>query len=129
MYKSFFIAGSLFGLFAVVLGAFGAHVLTPHLPADDMSTFQTGNEYHFYHTFALFISAFLFTKYKSSLFKFSGYAFILGIILFSGSLYLLATETLSGIPVAFLGPVTPLGGVSFIAGWFLLMLGVIKTNN
>lgn len=116
--------GAFFGILAVVIGAFGAHGLENMLSTNALERYHTGVEYQFYHVGALLIIGILFNqdnKRHSRLLKFAGIAFTLGIILFSGSLYLYA---LTGI--AKLGMITPFGGLAFIIGWFLLFLIGIK---
>ena len=116
--------GAFFGILAVVIGAFGAHGLENMLSTNALERYHTGVEYQFYHVGALLIIGILFNqdnKRHSRLLKFAGVAFTLGIILFSGSLYLYA---LTGI--AKLGMITPFGGLAFIIGWFLLFLIGIK---
>lgn len=111
------------GFLAVACGAFGAHglkdLLEPHLYA----TYQTGVEYQFYHTFALLFIALAPSDLSSKYLGWAGIAFTLGILLFSGSLYLLA---LTGIKV--LGAITPLGGVAFLCGWVLVGYTAIISN-
>jgi uncharacterized membrane protein YgdD (TMEM256/DUF423 family) len=127
MHRAFLTAGSLLAGLAVALGAFGAHGLKQIVPVEAVSTFETGVRYHFYHAFALLIAAVLHERFNNKWLKYSGNAFIIGIILFSGSLYLLtflkATNTvgLNGI-----GILTPIGGLFFIAGWICLCIGVAK---
>ena len=104
------------GALAVGLGAFGAHGLEARLSVDAMETFQTAVRYQFYHTLALLAAVVVLTRWPSArLAKMAGWLFVGGMVLFSGSLYLLvATGT------TWLGAVTPLGGVAFILGWLLL---------
>jgi len=116
----------IFGVLAVALGAFGAHGLTNKLTETQIHTFETGSEYHFYHTLAL-LGVVLLMKQQHSHKKMlnrAAWAFALGIILFSGSLYLLACKSILHIEnfAAIIGPVTPLGGLSFIIGWIMLIL-------
>lgn len=116
-----FMAG-INGFIAVALGAFAAHGLKNSLSPELLVTFQTGVQYHMYHTLALLgigILTFLFPS--QSLLKVAGYLFLLGILLFSGSLYVLA---LSGI--RWLGAITPLGGVAFLGGWTLLAWSMLR---
>lgn len=127
MNKPLTIIGSALGALAVILGAFGAHGLSQHLSASELQTFHTANRYHFFHVFAIFIVAILYDRSKNNTIKFAGYAFFAGIILFSGSLYLLATKSLLNIEGwTFLGPVTPVGGLLFILGWLLILAGALK---
>jgi uncharacterized membrane protein YgdD (TMEM256/DUF423 family) len=107
---------------AVALGAFAAHGLKARLTAEALSTFQTGVTYHFYHSIALVLVALAIRSVArpvvwSQPFALAGVAFAVGILLFSGSLYALAT----GGP-RWLGPVTPLGGIAFLLGWALFAL-------
>ncbi len=112
------------GATAVALGAFAAHGLKQIISEDQLRIFHTGVEYHFYHTFALFAVAFLSEKINSKVINFSGWLFTAGIILFSGSLYLLAT-----LPSLYwVGIITPIGGLCFILGWLFVAFAAIKSN-
>ena len=129
MQRIFLILGSAAAGIAVVLGAFGAHALKEKIPADQLQIFETGVRYQFYHAFALLILGLLFEKLNPSLANYSGCLFLAGIIFFCGSLYLLSLRTVLGIESwKFLGPITPLGGLCFIAGWFLLAFSLIKNK-
>src|SRR5204863_827524 len=109
------ILGSAAAALAVMLGAFGAHALKEKLASDQLQVFETGVRYQMYHALALIFVAVLSDKINSSLLTVSGYLFLSGIVLFSGSLYLLSARNLLGIENwKFLGPVTPLGGMCFI---------------
>lgn len=119
--KKLLIAGSINGLLAVVLGAFGAHGLKETLSDEMMKTYQTGVQYHMYHALALVLTALIAGKLGDDEVKWAGRLFLTGIVLFSGSLYVLS---ISG--VGWLGAITPLGGVSFIGGWFLLARSAYK---
>ncbi len=120
--KSTLAVAALSGLLAVALGAFGAHGLKEMLTASNhLSTFKTAVDYHFYHTLALLATGVLLRQFDSKLLSFASVCFAIGILLFSGSLYLISLTTVSGI-----GIITPVGGVFFIAGWALLFFGVIK---
>lgn len=125
MHRKFIQWAALLGALAVALGAFGAHGLKKYVPAESISTFETGVRYQFYHVFALLLVAVLFEKFPAKWLRWSGNCFLLGIALFSGSLYLLtafkATET---VGLEKFGIITPLGGLFFIAGWLLLIVGV-----
>jgi uncharacterized membrane protein YgdD (TMEM256/DUF423 family) len=124
--RKFLIIGSLMAILAVGLGAFAAHGLKPHLTEYQISIFETGTRYHFYHTFAILWIALLADKLPSPKLNAIGWLFTIGIVFFSGSLYLLATRELIGIHWAFLGPMTPLGGLLFIIGWVILLVEAIK---
>lgn len=121
--KLFLTLGAMSGAFGVILGAFGAHGLQDKLSEKMMKVWQTGVEYQFYHTFALLIVGMLALKFQSGLLTSSGWSFVVGILLFSGSLYALA---LSGISK--LGAITPIGGLFFILGWVLLAVSILKAN-
>ncbi len=104
----------ILGALAVGLGAFGAHALKETLAQSGYTeTFKTANQYHFYHTFALALIALLPNPEK---YKWATYCFLMGMVLFSGSLYVLSISKISAI-----GAITPFGGVFFIAGWVLLV--------
>jgi uncharacterized membrane protein YgdD (TMEM256/DUF423 family) len=126
MNKRIIISAAVFGALAVVLGAFGAHALKKILDEKSLEIWQTGVQYHFYHTFALlFLSTF--ARYRNNLINIASYCFTGGIFLFSGSLYFLALKDyLLWGGIAFLGPITPLGGLLFIVGWVCLMLAAIR---
>jgi len=118
----FLILGSLNGFLAVALGAFAAHGLRNTISPELLNTFQTGVQYHMYHALALFGVGLLALYYPAqSAVRISGWLFVVGIVLFSGSLYVLA---LSGI--RWLGAITPLGGVAFLAGWTLLAWSMLR---
>jgi len=116
MPKLFLVLAAVNGFLSVALGAFAAHGLRSRLSPELLSTFQTGVEYHMYHTLALLGVGVLSLHFPASgLLKSSGLLLLLGMLLFSGSLYVLA---LSGI--RWLGAITPLGGIAFLAAWALL---------
>lgn len=128
MHKNFIIAAAFFAGLAVALGAFGAHGLEK-LTADEkiLHSFQTGVQYQLYHALGLLAVAILAEKFKNNWINLAGRSFIFGIILFSGSLYLLTFLRIQeSNAVKFVGPVTPLGGLFFIAGWIFLLLAVLK---
>lgn len=105
------------GMAAVALGAFGAHLLKPHLSAEAYSIFDIAVKYHFIHTLALMGVGIIMHHGKKRVLSYAVRFFTGGIIAFSGSLYLLATDELLGVRLSWLGPVTPIGGVLLIAGW------------
>lgn len=115
--RNFMLAGAVFGLLGVAFGAFGAHGLAAHFVAhpDREATFQTAVQYQMYHALALFVGAWLLERYPASPARWAGVLFTLGILLFSGSLYLLSI-----FEVGFMGAVAPLGGVAFLGGWLCL---------
>lgn len=109
--------GALSAFISVAAGAFGAHALRSRLGPDLLQTFETGARYQMYHAFGLFVCAWLVSQGPCPWGERAGWAFILGTLLFSGSLYALA---LTGIRA--LGAVTPFGGLAFLAGWIMLAL-------
>ncbi len=122
MQKLFLLAGSIAMALAVILGAFGAHALEERLSNEMLDIFQTGVTYHFYHAIGLLIIGIVaYHLPDSALLKWSGWLMIGGILVFSGSLYILAT---SG--VRWLEAVTPIGGLCFIASWILFAIAIWK---
>lgn len=121
MQRLLFIAASIFGLLSVIFGAFGAHILKKYIASDLLIVFETGVRYQMYHAFALFVCAWAVTVFKPVLIMRAGGFFTAGILIFSGSLYLLA---LTGIRM--FGAITPIGGVLLMLGWLFLILGARK---
>ncbi|HEY0321832.1 MAG TPA: DUF423 domain-containing protein [Pyrinomonadaceae bacterium] len=115
MDRIFFAIGALSACIGVAAGAFGAHGLKNRLDAEMLNVFETGARYQMYHAFALIAVAWALTRWPGTLTATSGWLFIAGTILFSGSLYLLS---LTG--QRWLGAITPLGGLMFLAGWLCL---------
>ena len=116
-------AGAISGFLAVGLGALGAHALKSRIEPHRLAYFEKAVQYQFVHTLALFIVALLIMKAgEQKLLGWSAWAFLLGILCFSGSLYLLAITELITLPTAILGPITPIGGLFFMAGWLFLAL-------
>jgi uncharacterized membrane protein YgdD (TMEM256/DUF423 family) len=111
--------GAIAMAFGVALGAFGAHGLKSRLTPDLLAIYETGVRYHLVHGLALFVTAWLAGEDKGRAARLAGLLFVVGILLFSGSLYLLA---LTGVRA--LGAITPLGGVAWIAAWTILALRV-----
>jgi uncharacterized membrane protein YgdD (TMEM256/DUF423 family) len=122
MANALLLTAAVSGLTAVGFGAFGAHALKARLDSDLLAIYQTGVQYHFYHTLALLAVVLLSLHApRQALLQWSGWLFVVGILIFSGSLYLLA---LSG--VRWLGAITPIGGVAFIGGWLLLAIAALQ---
>ena len=115
-------AGLLFMLLAVALGAFGAHALKAILGEAQLQTWKTASSYHFYHALALIgLGIWAERQNPQRAVSASGLFFVIGILLFSGSLYLMSVTGMR-----WLGMVTPLGGVMFLAGWVSWMLALLK---
>lgn len=122
--KLWLVLGSLNMAMAVALGAFGAHGLKSRLSSEMLETWQTGVTYHFYHAIGLMLLGLTMAKFGSStVFRSAGWVMLVGIVLFSGSLYVLC---LSGFRK--LGMITPIGGVFFILAWVLFGMGVLRTS-
>jgi len=130
MHKQFIAIAAKFGALAVAIGAFGAHGLQSMTQDEKiLHSFQTGVQYQMYHVLALLAVGILFEKFPSKKLIWSGYSFIIGILLFSGSIYAITFLKINGSDlVKILGPITPLGGLFFIVGWLFLLLGVFKKN-
>ena len=120
MDRTFLLIGALAGFTAVTLGAFAAHGLRGRLSPDMMAVFETGVRYHMYHALAIIATALIMGRFGGRLAIVAGWSFTAGIVLFSGSLYLLAFTGISG-----LGAITPIGGVAFLVGWACLAFAVI----
>ncbi len=120
--KFFLALGSLNAMLAVILGAFGAHGLKTRLTENMLAVYQTGVQYHFYHSLGLiFIGLMIMQMLPSIWFKSAGWLMLAGILLFSGSLYLLSITQLR-----WLGAIAPLGGTAFIFAWLALFIGIIR---
>lgn len=126
MDKNLRVAGSIFGLTAVIIGAFGAHGLEKVLDPSAIATFETGVKYQMYHALLLLVIPIfaLSEKIKKSLFA----LLVLGILCFSGSIYGLATNDLTSFDFTKIAVVTPLGGTLLIISWFLLVIHFIKSK-
>ncbi len=120
--KTFIIIGSILGALSVAFGAFGAHGLQDFLEATGrIETFKTAMNYLWYHTFAILLIGLLLSHKNARLFKVAGICFLVGIVVFSGSLF-----ALIGTGNTSFGMITPIGGLSFIVGWALTGIGVFK---
>lgn len=113
--------GAVLAMVGVALGAFGAHALRGRLSPEDLSIFETGVRYQMYHALALLFLGWAWTRWPGTLTSAAGWLFVLGICVFSGSLYLLV---LTG--QRWLGAVTPLGGLAFLAAWALLAWRILR---
>lgn len=129
MHKFFLRTGIFLAMLAVILGAFGAHSLKSIVDATSVAVFETGVRYQMYHAFALIITGILTRYFSSPRVIYAGYAFITGVALFSGSLYLLTFFKTQGVVgMSGIGLLTPLGGVAFVIGWLMLFLGLRKID-
>jgi uncharacterized membrane protein YgdD (TMEM256/DUF423 family) len=133
MAKKWLITGFIFALLAIIIGAFGAHSLKElveahYLGAQAVLNVETGARYQMYHAFAIIICGILAKIYGESRFiKIAGIFFVAGIILFSGSLYLMIRNQLGWeTSWNWIGPLTPIGGLCFISGWVVLTIGIIR---
>ena len=121
MFKTGLILGSFFSLFTVILGAFGAHALKEQLTEYGQSIYDKAVFYQMFHAIGIFIVTIIGNYYSSFNISIIVWAFVLGILLFSGSLYILALTQ-----IKWLGAITPIGGMMFIVGWFLLFFKILK---
>lgn len=119
--KLFIILGALNGFIAVALGAFGAHGLEGKIPDKYLETWQTAVQYQMFHAVGLLVLGLLAGKIDSPLINWSGWLMLIGIILFSGSLFVLSVTQ-----IKVLGAITPLGGVSFLVAWVLMIISAYK---
>lgn len=125
MDKKIISTGAIFGMLAIILGAFGAHALKKVLSLDQLSTFETGVRYQMYQgLFLLFVG--LMTNLSQKTKKTIYYLVLFGVILFSGSIYLLATNTLTSFDFKVIGFVTPIGGLLLILAWGVLLFHILK---
>ena len=127
MERKILIVAAIFGMVAIVLGAFGAHALKKVLAVEALTSFETGVRYQMYHAlFLLFIanSSLLGLKEKTIVF----YLVTIGVLLFSGSIYLLSTNVITGLKTKILGPITPIGGMFLIASWGYFLYALILKN-
>lgn len=110
----------------VILGAFGAHTLAAYLEPAQLKSWHTAVEYQFYHSLGLLFISIVpheFVSHAKRL-KWAGVFLLLGMLLFSGSIYILSTRSMTGISAGLLGPITPLGGLCFVAGWVLCLFSL-----
>lgn len=119
-------AGALFGLLAVILGAFGAHALKKKLTPQQLQSFETGVKYQMYHAIVLLVLAFN-LGFDGPLDRYMVNCFVWGTVLFSFSIYGLVLSNSSGKKLRFLGPVTPIGGLLLVIAWALLFYSFIAS--
>ncbi len=124
IYRITLISGAVLGFLSVAFGAFGAHALKPFLvQRNRLETFELAVEYQFYHALALLLTAVFMHYIDSFKLKYAGIFFLLGILLFSGSLY-----GLCFLGLGILGPLTPIGGILLLVGWSFLAVGLIQSK-
>lgn len=128
MDRKIVLTAAVAGMIAIILGAFGAHGLKNSLDAEQLTTFETGVRYQMYHALLLLfvgLSAEVSRKAKNRIY----YLILFGMLFFSGSIYLLATRTLTGINIHSIGWITPVGGFLFIVGWFCLFIDFLNKKS
>lgn len=116
--RTFFVIGAVFGALGVAAGAFGAHALRARLAPEMLAVFETGVRYQLVHALGLLAVGWAAGRWTSRAVRAAGWLFVVGVFLFSGSLYVLCLTGIRGF-----GAITPIGGVAFIAGWLLLAWG------
>lgn len=125
MNKRLLVTGAILGILGIILGAFAAHGLAKLVDVDAIKTFETGVRYQIYHAFFLLIlgsTSFVSLKTKKAIF----YIVVLGVVFFSGSIYGLATNSLSSFDFTTIALITPLGGLLLITAWVLMLIGIIR---
>lgn len=130
MHKGFLKTAALLGAFSVAMGAFAAHSLKEMVSDYALGIFETAVRYQFYHVFGLVIVAILYKEFPGKWLKWSGRLFIAGIILFSGSLYVLTVIKGAALPgYQWVGAITPFGGLCFILGWIFMLVAFVKSKS
>lgn len=126
--KKMLVTGVIFIIVSIVLGAFGAHALKAHLSADRLASFETGVKYQMYHGLGLLLLAIL-TKHIQLPWERIRKVLTIGVVFFSGSIYLLALQSILGVKYgAFIGPITPIGGLFLMIGWGFVLKGLLTTK-
>lgn len=121
-YKLILIIASISGALSVSLGAFGAHALKEKLTSTGyLSAYETAVQYHFFHTIVLLFIGLATERFQQQMFMNAGYSLIIGILIFSGSLYVLSVTG-----IKWLGAITPIGGLAFILAWVFILIGALK---
>ena len=127
MNKSALVWGTVFGALSVVLGAFAAHGLKKIMEPEQIQTFETGVRYQMYHSFALLAAGIIYSSFPNKSLQLAATMFIIGVFCFSGSLYALAfLKTLGKVGLGGIGIITPIGGLFFIIGWMMMLIGILK---
>lgn len=125
MNSKFFATGAFLGLMAIILGAFAAHGLKPKLSLDAMQSFETGVRYQMYSSFFLLLVGLIPMNSEKNR-DFCFYLTLTGVVLFSGSIYLLSTKALTGIDFSAIALATPIGGALLISAWTVLLISILK---
>jgi uncharacterized membrane protein YgdD (TMEM256/DUF423 family) len=129
MHRGFLKIASFLAALSVALGAFGAHALKKLVDQNSLATFETGVRYQFFHVIAIFLVAIIYKEIPSRRLKIAGSLFVAGIILFSGSLYILSLAQVDANPgYRWIGAITPFGGVCFIAGWLFMLAAFLQKD-
>ncbi|MBI3137539.1 MAG: DUF423 domain-containing protein [Sphingobacteriales bacterium] len=130
MHKNYLGIAAFLGALTVAIGAFGAHGLQK-ITSDAviLRSYQTAVQYQLYHVLGLLAIGILFERFSSSVLRWAANLFLAGILLFSGSIYVLTYLKIKGMSTAWVGPVTPVGGLLFIAGWLCLMVAVTRKQH
>ena len=128
MRKRFLRIGATLMALGVILGAFGAHGLKDIVTADRLDIFATATRYQVYHSLGIMLVGTLLYFRKTSLIPWAGWLFLAGIVCFSGSLYLLTFAEVFQLPTSLIGPITPIGGLLFVAGWIVLAISTYQEN-
>ena len=127
MYKKILIIATILAAISVILGAMAAHILEQHLTNKMLNAFKTATQYQMYHSLAIALCGLLYKTEENKYFKNAFYLFFVGIFLFSGSLYMLSLLSLTQVAsLNFIGAITPIGGLCFIAGWIYLAVAISK---
>ncbi|MFM2232270.1 MAG: hypothetical protein RJB31_971 [Bacteroidota bacterium] len=125
MQRTFFRTAAILAMFSVILGAFGAHVLKEYLTEQSLDSFQTATTYMMNHAIALFIVGKMYRHYKKKTMVWAGNFFVMGIIMFSGSIYLsIVLKFLGYDKLTLVNLITPVGGLMFILGWLMLFISI-----
>ncbi len=128
MDKRILLVAAFLGVTAIILGAFGAHALKKVLSVEQLTTFEVGVRYQMYHAlFLLFVGTFAFLGEKERSIIF--YLTIVGVLFFSGSIYFLATNTITNLKTKFLGPITPIGGLFLVSAWGYFFYAVLSKKH
>lgn len=130
MHRGYLVTAFILAAITVALGAFGAHGLEGNVADKAVKTFETAVRYQFFHVIALALAGIVYRYYPNKLVKAAGVFFLLGMLFFSGSLYVLTYKIAAVHPgLGWVGPITPFGGLCFILGWILLAMGLLKKPN